>query len=257
MSSWDLYHLLIDKAQSNAKLADIMLGISWSIACIDSEELVDTEQRGICFSPQQLSRTLPWAGTLIGRTTNELSEWISHWHPAEAVVGAVTINAVINARAAVLANSTVIENSAPAHLAVFEHFKDQLVAKKVVVVGHYPNLVANPTAASWHCLERNMQSGDSPDTAAEYLLPTADWVFITASSIANKTLPRLLALAKHAQVVLMGPSLPWIQEWQSFGVNYLAGVEVCCAEKLTQVVAQAGGTRIFDQACRYRLAKLD
>jgi uncharacterized protein (DUF4213/DUF364 family) len=81
-------------------------------------------------------------------------------------------------------------------------------------------------------------------------------VFITASSIANKTLPHLFELSKNAQVVLMGPSLPWLSGWRDFGVNYLAGVAVRDREKLFQIAAEGGGTRIFDEAVEYRLLAL-
>lgn len=258
MASWELYDLLIEKARCEGTLTDVLLGINWSVAQVDiaTDSQKHAGHYGLCFSPSQIPRTIPWAGTLQGRSTNELSQWIVQWHSAAAVVGVVVINAVINSSAILLPQSRIIDSVGPAHLAVFQYFKTHLVNKKVVVVGHYPDLEADPDASSWHCLERNLRPGDTPDTAAEYLIPEADWVFITASSIANKTLPRLLQLAADAQVVLMGPSLPWLQEWADFGVDYLAGVEVCSGEKLWQVAAQAGGTRIFDKACRYRVAKL-
>lgn len=256
MASWEIYDLLIAKARADAVLSNIVLGINWSVAEITMPNQSGGKAWGLCFSPDQITRTIGWAGTLQGRTTDELSEWITQWNSAAAVVGAVTINAVINAASETLQQSDIIARSALPHLSVFQHFSPKLVGKKVVVVGHYPQLQADIKAASWHCLERNLRPGDTPDSAAEYLIPNADWVFITASSIANKTLPRLLELARNSIVVLMGPSLPWLSEWAHFGVDYLAGVDVCYPEKLWQVASEAGGTRIFDEACRYRVAKI-
>lgn len=256
MASWDIYKLLIDYARSDAVLTELVLGINWSVARVEMAGQSDNHHCGLCFSPTQLPRTIPWAGTLPGRTTNELSEWITQWDSAAAVVGALVINAVINGNSPLLLQSETFHCNGPPHLRVFQHFRSQLAGQKVVVVGHYPDLGSYAETSSWYCLERNPRSGNTPDTAAEYLIPEADWVFITASSIANKTLPRLLELAKNAQVVLMGPSLPWLEDWAEFGVNYLAGVEVLSAEKLWQVASQAGGTRIFDEACQYRLARL-
>lgn len=100
---------------------------------------------------------------------------------------------------------------------------------------------------SWSVVEAgglDEKNGILSDTAADYILPHADWVFITASSIANKTLPHLLSLTKNARVVLMGPSLPWSFEWAEFGVSYLAGVDVCDRGKLVEIASEGGGTRI-------------
>jgi uncharacterized protein (DUF4213/DUF364 family) len=81
-------------------------------------------------------------------------------------------------------------------------------------------------------------------------------VFLTASAIANKTLPRLLELSRRAQVVLMGPSVPWLAEWADFGVDYLAGVRVRACDALWQVAAEGGGTRIFQEAVEYRVLRV-
>ncbi len=250
-----LYEALLDQSRSDQVVERLLLGINWSL--VQLNDLAGSSGGyGICFSPAQIPRTNPWAGRLQGRSANELSEWILQWDPAAAVVGALAVNGVINSRSSLIAQATPLEASGHRHLAVFNHFRPQLANKKVVVIGHYPKLEAFPETAQWHCLERNLQNGDLPDTAADYLLPDADWVFITASSISNKTLPLLLRLAVAAEVVLMGPSLPWMEDWKQFGVDYLAGVEVLEPERLWQIAAEGGGTRIFDESICYRVLAL-
>jgi len=104
-------------------------------------------------------------------------------------------------------------------------------------------------------LERQPGMGDLPDPACEYLLPEAEWVFIT-SSITNKTFPRLAALSRDAVSVLMGPTTPWLPELRHFGIDYLAGVEIGDPKALRQTVAEGGGVRIFDAGVCYRIAPL-
>jgi len=88
-------------------------------------------------------------------------------------------------------------------------------------------------------------------------LPQADWVFITATSIPNKTFPRLARLSRNAITVLMGPTTPWLPELYHFGIDYLAGVEVVDAESLRHTLSEGGGVRIFDDgAIRYRVAAI-
>ena len=87
-------------------------------------------------------------------------------------------------------------------------------------------------------------------------MPEADYVFVTASAIANKTLPRLLELSQRARVVLMGPSLPWLADWADFGVDYLAGVVVKDSAAVWETAAEGGGTRLFGAGVEYRLLRV-
>lgn len=241
----DLYTLLQRRAGIAAPVRQVQMGLNWTA--------VEVQGIGLSFSPVDVPRTLPWSGTLRGRSAADLVGWLSRWEPAEAAVALATANAVINHDNPLLAAATLLQGDAPGHLRVFEHFTSQVQQQRVAVIGRYPGLDALWSGIDFRCIERRPQGMDLPDTAAEYELPEADWVFITASSIANKTLPRLLQLSRHAQVVLMGPSLPWLEEWRGFGVNYLAGIKVCDADTLWPVVAEGGGTRLFAGPVQYHL----
>src|SRR5262245_33637789 len=105
-------------------------------------------------------------------------------------------------------------------------------------------------------LERQPGEGDLPDPACEYVLPRSDWVFITASSIPNKTFPRLAELARDAQTVLMGPGTPWLPELAEFGIDYLAGTRVVDCDALRRTIAEGGGVRIFGGGVRYFAARI-
>lgn len=166
------------------------------------------------------------------------------------------LNASINGDTSCQSLAEPLRGEVPGHLQVFAHFRPQLEGQKVVVIGHYPGLELLWQGFPYQCLERQPQDGDLPDSAAEFLLPQADWVFISASSLANKTLPRLLELSRQAQVVLMGPSLPWLLDWQQFGVDYLAGVRVLDSLAAQRVVAEGGGTRLFAGPLEYALLAL-
>lgn len=253
----NLYALLQQKVAAadlaEARVEQVLLGLNWSLATI---ALGEARGHGLSFSPLDFTRTLPWSGTLAGQPAMALSSWLSHWHPCEAVVGGSITNAVINAGSRCLAQAQTLIPAGPPHLAVFEHFASQLAGARVAVIGRYPGLQALPGVAEWVCIERRPGADDLPDPAADFVLPQMDWVFITASSIANKTLPRLLQLSRQAQVVLMGPSLPWMREWADFGVNHLAGVAVRDAGVLQQVIAEGGGTRIFAEGVGYSVLAL-
>jgi uncharacterized protein (DUF4213/DUF364 family) len=242
-----LYELLIDHANSDAKVTEFTLGLVWS-AC-------KTQYMGLAMSPSIPTRTLSWPGTLAGKPLRELINWVTEWEPYKATVGMAAINCSLN-RYELPAGITLLSAADKGNLAVFEHFLPRLKDKKVIIIGRYPGIEIYTKEFNLTILERHPQANDFPDPAAEFLIPEADWVFITASSITNKTFPRLAELAKNTTSVLMGPTLPWIPHWHEFGINYLAGVEVVDPDKLYQTASEGGGVRIFENGARYRIVEL-
>ena len=254
---WKIYDALIERAQAqavDAKVKQVMLGVTWTL-CETDRQYGDCI--GLAMSPGQSSRTLPWSGTLIDRSIADIIPWIKSWNPFESAVGLASINSVINSTSnSLISNAVPISSAEFSNLSVFEHFLPQLKNKTVVVVGRYPGLERYESLLDLIVLERDSIADDLPDPACEYVLPEADWVFLTASSIINKTFPRLAELSCNAVTVLMGPSVPWLEEWKEYGIDFLAGIKVCNPGILQATVAQGGGIRIFDEAVQYHVLDL-
>lgn len=255
MNPWAVYDLLLDHAAATDDVAEeVVMGLVWTL-CRGGRGT------GLAMTPAAAPRTLPWPGTLVGQPLAQLAAWLRDWDPHAASVGLAAVNAVINtqdnpllARARPL--DKPLDRGAPGNLAVFAHFLPQLAGRRVVVIGRYPGLDVLARELDLTMLERQPGPGDLPDPACEYLLPAADWVFLTASSLANKTFPRLAELARGATTVLMGPGTPWLAELAAFGIDYLAGVQVTDPGQLRRTVAEGGGTRLFEGGVQYRLASL-
>jgi uncharacterized protein len=245
-----LYELLMDYCSSNVVVDNLVIGLVWTL-CQGN----NNNANGLAMSPGLPTRTLPWSGTLTGKPITDLAAWITEWEPYQATVAMAAINSCINSRP--LPDSIALQNSAEhANLAVFDYFLSLIQGKNVVVIGHYPGIERYQSQMQLSVLERQPAPGDLPDSACEYLLPNADWVFLTASSIPNKTFPRLAELAENAKTVLMGPTTPWLPQLHEFGIDFLAGVEVTDATALYHTVAQGGGVRIFNNSLRYRITEL-
>lgn len=242
-----IYELLLDYAASETRVEALTIGLVWTIC--------KAETTGLAMSPAAYTRTLPWSGTLVDKTLSELAGWITDWEPYKATVGMAAINCSLNAHE-LPAGVTLLSPPDSGNLAVFDHFLPQLHGKKVVVIGRYPGIERYAEQINLTILERQPLANDYPDPACEFLLPDADWVFLTASSIPNKTFPRLAELAQQATTVLMGPSVPWLPELHDFGINYLAGIEVVDPVKLYETVCEGGGVRIFENGLRYRIVDL-
>lgn len=244
----EIYNLLLQSASTDTVVKEIIIGLTWTYC--------SSEGIGLCMSPGQPTRTLPWSGTLVNQKIKDLAPWLKSWDSYQATIGMAAINAVINASSPLIAASTPLYPKVSGNLAVFEHFLPLIRGKKVVVIGRYPGLSQYEQEIDLKVLERQPTSQDLPDTACEYILPEADWVFLTATSIVNKTFPRLVELSQNAKLVLIGPTVPWLPELKEMGINYLAGITVTHKELLRQTIAEGGGTRIFETGVQYRVLEL-
>jgi hypothetical protein len=237
---WEIYDLLIDRADKHKTIEELVIGLTWTLCRADGI--------GLAMSPGIATRTLPWSGKIRGMTLHQAGEWLNSWDSYQATVGMAALNASINCENDLAAMATVLGSG---NLSVFEHFAPMIKDKKVVVVGRYPGLEAMDLMCDLTVLELNPGLNDLPAQACEYIIPEADWVFLSATSLVNKSFPRLAELSKNANVVLMGPTVPWLAELTNFGIDYIAGVTIHDEAELQTVVKEGGGVRIFDNAVRY------
>lgn len=256
--AWQLYDLLLDRAASDSEVAEVILGATWVLCGAIPSPIEEAPHPtwGLAMGPPCRNRSLPWSGTLRGRPLRELQSWVRSWDPHEASVGMAAVNAGLGDGAPILGPGYRLDEAGPANLAVFHHFRPRLAGRKVVVVGRYPGLEPLERELGLTVLERSPGPSDLPDAAAEYVIPEADWVFLSASTITNKTFPRLAELARDANLVLMGPSVPWLIELAEFGVDFVAGVTVTIPQVLRATVAEGGGTRLFEEGVSYRVVDL-
>ena len=129
-------------------------------------------------------------------------------------VGLAAINALLP-----LQGLPLVELNAENYLARFG------ANKKVAVVGHFPFIERLRTLIQdvW-CLELEPRPGDLPADAAPEILPQADVVAITATTLINQTFDGLMRLVRPgALVMLLGPSAPLSPILFQFGVQIICG----------------------------------
>ena len=112
-------------------------------------------------------------------------------------------------------------------------------AGPTVVIGRFPGLDDKLPDAL--VIERNPGPRDLPEAAADRVLPTASRVIITASTLANRSLPRLLALARRADVSLIGPGTPLAPCLFAHGIATLAGFVLDQPDLAADAVAAGAG----------------
>lgn len=118
-----------------------------------------------------------------------------------------------------------------------------------VAVGAFPGLKTRRPAVQ--VVDYAAGPGQYPDGAADWLLPAAGSALITASSLVNRTLPRLLTSAHGRPAALIGPGAPLSDRLFVYGLSALAGFVAMDREAVLRVVAAGGAARDFHPYGRF------
>jgi len=100
--------------------------------------------------------------------------------------------------------------------------------KKVAVIGHFPFVdnLRNACDTVW-VLEKCPKAGDIDASHAGEILPQADVVALTGTTLLNGTLAGLLNdCRENAFVIMMGPTTPFAASLFDCGIDILAGCAV-------------------------------
>lgn len=147
----------------------------------------------------------------------------------EAAIGMATINSLLD-----------IDEQ----LCVNVNGKDILMEKgknkSVALIGHFPFATELHQAAKrlW-VIERHPQEGDVAESEIANLVPQAEVIGITGSSLINHTIDHLLALCdKEAYVVVLGATTPLSPILFDYGVDAISGTRVTDPEMVLRCVSQ-------------------
>ena len=238
---WFLYDALLDSVPDTALVKSFTCGKHWL--------MVETDSGGIgmaqYFPPAPgASDSAQSCHDMVGQPLRRMAEKIKSWDFNAASIGLAALNAANNTLALVEPSllRTALDNR---HGDAFDFFLSEAKGKKVTVVGHFPGLGRLRQHCELSILERQPQPGDLPDTAAEYILPQQDLVFITGTTFINKTITRLLELSANAKVSMVGPSTPMNPLLFSHGVRSLSGLVVVDAEKMGAALKNDNCEAIF------------
>jgi uncharacterized protein (DUF4213/DUF364 family) len=173
-------------------------------------------------------------GFLLDKTPRDLAQMAHSESILEAAIGMATINSLLE----VDLDSCTEINAAEVILQKGE-------GKKVAVVGHFPFLprVREKAKFLW-VIEKNPREGDFNETEADHLIPQADVVAITGTSLTNHTLDHLLELCDpKAYVLMLGDTAPLSPMLFEYGVDALSGTRVMDAGLALRCVSQGANFR--------------
>lgn len=204
---------------------DLAVGLYWTAVVGPHMGLAATPSDITCCFAEDVQD----AGCLHEWPVDRLAQLVKSIHPVEIAIGMAALNSLIPVNEA-----NGFEGNA--RDMILERGRD----KTVVTVGHFPFTDAlRDIAARLYVLERHPTPGDLPAEAAPDVVPQADVIGLTASTLLNGTFETLSKLfPPEALVVMMGPSTPLSPVLFDYGVNILGGVVVTDPDNAIRYVTQ-------------------
>jgi uncharacterized protein (DUF4213/DUF364 family) len=231
---------LLNSLVVDSPARSVLVGIHWTVVCSRHCGMAATLLSSFPHGHGMVREV----GQLHTMTARELAEYALSDNLLEASIGMAAINSLMDVH-----ENQAVEINAVDVLA--EHGR----GKNVALIGHFPFIPKLRSAVGqlW-VIEQRPAEGEYPAEAADELLPQADVVAITSSTLINHTLDGLLELCHpEALVMMLGPSTPLSPILFDHGVSILSGSMVVDEPAVLRTVGQ-GAT--FQQVEGVRLLTL-
>lgn len=225
---------LIASLKDDAAVRSVLVGAHWTVVCSRRCGLASTLMDGHPHGHSQVREV----GRLHLKSARELAEFATSDNLLEASIGLAAINSLLEAD-----ESQAIEGSAAEVLA------ERGRGKNVALVGHFPFIpeLREKVGQLW-VIEQHPVEGEYPAEAAAELIPKAEVVALTGTTLINQTFDGLMALCRRdAQVAVLGPSTPLSPILFDHGVQILSGALVQDEEAVLRAVSQGANFRQLHQ----------
>ena len=167
-------------------------------------------------------------GKLRGKPALELAEYAKSEHLLEASIGMATINSLLN-----------IDESRCLNENAFDILAQKGRGKNIAIVGHFPwTPTLKDIAKKLWVIEQKPRGDDLPAEAAEDILPQADVIGLTGTSLINHTFQGLIDLCQNKFVVMVGPTSPLSPVLFDHGVDVISGIKVIQPERMLACITE-------------------
>jgi hypothetical protein len=234
--------LLLAVPQERVGVRDVRVGPFWTVVWTERGAGLASTQRDP-HTPHGHS-LIRWVGDLQGHSANELAGLLRAKSPMETGLGMAALNALLE-----VDEKSITDRNAS------EEIIRRGRGKRVVIVGHFPFIPSVRREVGYlDVLELDPGPGELPPDAAADVLPLADVVAITGTSLLNKTFDDLIRRCRRdAFVMVLGPTTPLSPVLFDYGVDLVAGTQVTDPQL---AMTLAGQGAIFRQMRGVRLVTL-
>jgi len=216
---------LLASLRSDAPVRAVLVGAHWTVVCSRRCGLASTVVDDRPHAHVQVRD----AGRLHRKSARELAEYARSDRLLEASIGVAAINSLME-----------VDEQAAVEINAAEIIGKYGAGRCVALVGHFPFIPKlREAAARLWVIELHPGEGEYPASAAADLIPRADVVALTGSSLINHTLDRLLSLCRPGiPVIVLGPSTPLSPVLFDHGATILSGARVMDEDAVLRAVGQ-------------------
>ncbi|MGC9357516.1 MAG: Rossmann-like domain-containing protein [Anaerolineae bacterium] len=217
-----------------AKVLDVRIGAHWTVVVLDLHGerragISSTLHGGDGDHHHGGGPPVRDAGGLLDYMVPDLAALVRSDEVLEASIGVATINALLDIE---------VENCVNVNAA--DVIAERGADKKVAIVGHFPFIphIRSVAAETW-VLELEPREGDVPAVKAPELIPQADVVALTGTSLLNHTFDGLIKLCRpDAYVLVLGGTTPLSPLFFDYGVDAVAGTRIVDADATLRCAGQ-------------------
>ena len=225
---------LLNSLQADAPVHQVLVGAFWTAVVLDTDPPHCGLASTLRGATHDAGPPVPHAGHLLKYTGRELAGWLRSSSTLEASIGMAAFNALLE-----------IDETACTEVNAEDVILERGTGRRVAIVGHFP-FVERVRQAAGECwvVELNPRPGDVPAEQAGEVLPRADVVALTGTSLINHTFDGLIALCRSdAFVVLLGASAPLSPVLFDYYVDAVSGTRVVDVPVALQAVSQGATFR--------------
>jgi uncharacterized protein (DUF4213/DUF364 family) len=224
---------ILSSLEDNYNVSDIRTCVYWTAVTSLRCGLASTIAASL--SPSE-GRQVECAGNLLPVRAKELARLSLSSRTLEAAIGIAAINSIIP-----------IDESLCIDLNAETEIRSRGRGKRIAIIGHFPFVKRLETEAKklWTFeLPGRERQGDFSNNEVKILLPQAEVVAITSTTIINHTLGSILDLiAPNAYKMMLGPSTPLSTVLFDYGFDALSGSIVVNRELLLNCISQGANFR--------------
>jgi len=221
----DIITDLLNSLGQDAPERSVLVGAHWTVVCSRYCGLAAAIASDTPHGRTQVRE----AGRLHRKSARELAEYAASTDSLEASIGVAAINSILE-----------VDGSAAREINASEVLIERGWGKNVALVGrfHFIRQLRHAASQLW-VIEQHPAEDEHPAESAVDLLPQADVVAITGSTLINHTLDGLLALCNaKATVMILGPSTPLSPILFDHGATIISGTCVIDEAAVMRTVGQ-------------------
>lgn len=222
----------------DGKVIDVSIGLFWTAVLVEVEGRLSCGLAATQHNPEFEHGRRPAvtdAGELQNHSALELATLVRSDSFTEVSVGLAAVNALLPPPAQ------------PVNLPAEEYILRHGAQANVALIGHFPFVDAlRPRVRQLWVLELNPKEGDLPASQTAQVVPQADILAITSTTLINHTFDEVFQHRKPgAKVMLLGPSTPLTPRLFDLGVDVLSGSIVEDPSSVMRLVRQGASFRQF------------